>query len=553
MSLPGRDLDWGFETESNSESCLGMEDSCRIFQGKVLGGTSTINNMHYLRGSRQDYDDWEKNGCKGWSFDKILKYFKKSEKLEMDFEMVKFSEYDSIFKEIKAMYKDNDRKLHYSSKIAPGWYHSKTGTISVNHFTYDPRLATLRKALFGSCEEIGIPHVGDLNADNGVGCAQVLGTIHDGNRGNSAKSYLTPVKDRKNLFIVRNATVEKLIMEGKTAKGVKVVMKKRTLNIFAKKEIIVSAGAINSPRLLLMSGIGPKANLESAGVPLVHDLPGVGANLQAHLSFFGFPVALKKENSTALTNLQKVDAMYYFVTRGVGNFGNIALNDIVTLASSTKNNSVPDLQIRYYLNQRLDYYTMNELLLSLKFKDEIRDQYTQAAAKSNILLMVPTLLQPKSVGRVEITSPYLRHPPKITSGFLENKEDVRSLIKGIKIMLELLKTKYFQELGPELLEMKIKDCEEKFESDEHWECLIRYLTSSMHDVAGTCKMGPREDSMSVVDEKLNIHGLKGVRVVDSSIMPTIVRGSTSITSVMIGEKAADMIKIQWKQKKRDEL
>mgnify|MGYP002715724617 CR=1 FL=1 len=533
-----------------------MEDEgCALFQGRVFGGTSTLNNMHYIRGNRKDYDEWENAGNEGWNYENVLKYFKKSEKLDDEFRIVGHDEYGGTYDELVKIHGGDDWKLHVASKIAAGKYHSRGGSMGVNHFAYDFSLSHVKKALCDAAEEVNISRTPDFNWIKQRGCGKTMAVLNEAARGNSAKVFLSRVKNRENLFVVRNAVVTKLILNGKTVQGVEVFANGKSLNVYAEKEVILSAGVVNSPRLLLLSGIGPEEELESAGIRPVHHLPGVGKNFQAHLTFFGLPFAVKKK-SEAINHLEKVDAMYQFISRGEGMFGNIGLNDVVIFGNTEGKNDgePPDVKFLHYLNRVKDYYTFNELLTSLKIKNDIRSQYSKAYSQSDVLLMCPTLLRPKSRGEIVLVDSHHDTRPKIISNYLQDNEDVQTLIRAAKLAVRLSETKPLKDLGVELIELKVGPCGSfDFKSDEYWECLIRHLTTSMYDASGTCKMGPPDDEMAVVDAELKVRGVNRLRVADSSILPDIVRGSTSVCSVMIGEKVSDSIKKTWKKFKNDEL
>ncbi|KAK6640556.1 hypothetical protein RUM44_012252 [Polyplax serrata] len=555
LSVPGTEMDWNFKMRPNENLCLAMENNtCIISQGRVMGGTSTINGMHYFRGNPADYDEWERLVKKGWGYKSVLEYFKKSEKLDDDFKMIGDGDTNEMFEESKKQHRNDDWKLHLSSKVASEKYHSKGGVMGVNHFAYDVSLARMKRRLCEAAEELGVPHKGDINTKHQIGCVEAMAVLHEASRGNAAKNFLQQVKDRPNLHVVKNATVEKLIIDGSAVKGVELTLNEKILPVFARKEVILSAGAINSPRLLLLSGIGPKKQLQGVGVDVHADLPGVGKNLQMQISFYGIPIAVEKERSKPFKEIQKIDEMYHFVSRGYGKFGNVGLNDVATFISTT-NETVPDIQLSHHFNYIRDHYTFSELLLARNVRDEIRNLFAKTYAKSNVLLIIPTLLRPDVRGQVSVDSHRFDVPPKVSIDFLRNEDDVERLLRGIKMAVRVTETKSFKEFSPQVLKLEIEECvRNEFKSDEYWRCLLRYLATPTNEVAGTCKMGAKDDPFAVVDGELKVIGVRGLRVADSSVMPTIVRGSTSVASIMIAEKVSDLIKNDWqKGVRKDEL
>ncbi|KAL0266698.1 UNVERIFIED_CONTAM: hypothetical protein PYX00_009171 [Menopon gallinae] len=540
-------MDWDYRSERDGESCLSMEgERCRLSKGKVLGGSSSINLMHYFRGNPADFDEWERSGCPGWKFDDVLPYFKKSEKVAADFQLVNDTDYDQMIRHVRKTVRNNDKSTYEFSKLIPEDYHSVDGVQPVGHFSYDFYLTTLKKVYCFAADLLGMDCISDANAENQLGFVFAMGTVERGSRANTAKAFLNPVKTRSNLFVARKTHVRRVLMKGGRAVGVEVVRAGKTFEILAKKEVILSAGAFNSPKILMLSGIGPEEHLKSLGVPVAKNVPGVGENLQAHPVFFGLPVSVDKDLPEPLKRLQKFDGMYEFLTRGSGLYGNICMNDFVGFVATQEKSKLPDLQLLHFVNHLNDTYLFNELFRALGMKSSVNDQFAEYTAQSKVMLMCPAVLTPKSRGTVRLASAKPDDPPKITTNILKEKEDFDTLLRGIKLAVKLIKTDSFGVVQAELLKLDLPGCEDlELDTDEYWKCLARHMTTTLHNYAGTCKMG--EDEMSVVDATLKVRGVDGLRVADSSIMPNIIRGSTHTVAIMIGEKVSDMIKDQWEK------
>lgn len=340
--------------------------------------------------------------------------------------------------------------------------------------------------------------------------------------------------------------MQKLIIEGDKVVGVEFTRGNKTHVVSATKEVIVSGGAINSPQLLMLSGLGPKEHLEEHGIEVVKDLPGVGNNLQDHVVFFGGLISIEKGTSEAITNLQKMDAIYEFLTRGTGLFANLGITDIIGFVNTKNESEIPDIQFHNILSPVNDTYFFNEILISLGVKRDIHDQFVKYVSQSKVLAIAPTLLRPKSIGKIELRSDNPTDHPKIIHNFLSEQEDIDTLIRGIRYAKKITETESFKKLKPEWLRIQIPACDDfEFDSDEYWECQLRHLASSLYHPVGTCKMGPESDPSAVVDNRLKVHGIKNLRVADASIMPVIVRGNTNAPAIMIGEKASDLIKEDW--------
>lgn len=506
------DEDWLYKTEPDDKACRGYKTKgCAWPRGKTLGGSSSINAMFYVRGNKLDYDEWAAAGNKGWSYEDVLPYFKKSEKL------TQFT------------------KEH-------GKHHGKDGYLTVEN-TED--LEDLENMIIKAAVELGMKNSSDINGADQMGVTKAYTTTREGVRCSTARAFLNPIKDRKNLHVIKNAYVTKLVFKPETNKVRGILLKQNGKDIFvnAIKEVIVSAGAINSPQLLLLSGIGPRKHLEKLDIKVVADLP-VGENLQDHAFVPITFTAPGKNDLTSLPNIAGIFAQYMLKHEGplagTGPHRVIAfLNTTDPLASS------PNIQTHYLIfppsiNNMLNFLNQHD------FNDEIQRKFEEINKNQFTVVMYVVLLKPKSRGRILLKSKNPMDKPLIYANYFDDPEDMKTVLDGMKIGLMHGDTKTFKNAGFKLDWLDIDACKKyKKNSNEHMECISREMTLSLYHPVGTVKMGAVEDKTAVLDPELRVKNVENLRVVDGSIMPAIVRGNTNAPCIMIGEKGADMIKNYW--------
>ncbi|RJF95638.1 GMC family oxidoreductase [Noviherbaspirillum saxi] len=467
-------VDWCYRTEPD-EGIAGR--TLQWPRGKVLGGSSSLNGLLYVRGQREDYDRWAALGNPGWSYKDVLPYFKKSE--------------------------DQERG---ESK-----YHGVGGPLKVSDLRLRRRIAD---CFIQAAKEIGIPYNEDYNGAAQEGVAYFQQTASKGLRCSTAKAFLRPARKRRNLRTVTKALTMRVLFEGKRAIGVEYCVAGVTQRAMANKEVILSAGAIGSPQILQCSGVGPRTLLQEVGVPLVHDLPGVGQNLQDHLQIrLVFKTRLKTLNDEVNSLFGKlwIGMQYAFCRSGP-----------LTLAASqvtvfTRSNSAvdrPDIQ-----------FHMQPLSA---------DKPGEGAHPFSAFTASVCQLRPYSRGRIAIRSADARQYPAIHPNYLLDPRDCAVAIDAIRVARRIAAA---PSLAAHITSEFVPGSE--YQSDEQLLEAARRFSQSIYHPSGTCKMG--SDEMAVVDHRLRVHGIAGLRVVDASIMPEIVSGNTNAPTIMIAEKAADMI------------
>jgi choline dehydrogenase len=462
LSLLGSEVDWGYFSEP--EPYLNHR---KIYcpRGKVLGGSSAINFMLYSRGNHHDYDRWQALGNAGWSYAEMLPYFKKSE---------------------------------HSSRGADA-YRGVNGELSVTDL---PAPAVMSQRFVETAVAMGYDDNPDFNGSQQEGAGFYQFTIKDGKRHSTAAAFLLPIlvgvasqnENRPNLTTTTGALVTRLLFEGTRTVGVKYLHEGTLHQVSIDREAILSAGAFDSPKLLMMSGIGDATHLQALGIPVVADLPGVGQNLQDHILV---PITYQATEAVHPASSSS----------GIGEAG-------LFLHSEHNSNVTPDLQC---------------------FAGPILWAPPGSNRSGPGFFGVASLTHPHNIGSVSLRSSALQDPPIIRLNYLSSEIDVQTLVVGIKVLRQIFETHAFDEFQGEELAPGLD-----MQSDEEIASYIRSACETMYHPVGTCKMGT--DSMAVVDPELRVHGIAGLRVVDASIMPTIVTGNTNAPTIAIAEKAADLIK-----------
>ncbi len=448
-------------------------------RGRTLGGSSSVNGMVYIRGHKWDYDHWASLGNDGWSYEEVLPYFIKSEHNEA-----------------------------FENK-----YHGKNGPLNVSQLRHDNPFTRYFVEAGSKHHKIN----DDFNGSDqeGVGVYQV--TQKNGKRCSAAVAYLNPIKHRKNLTIMTDTVVDKVIIKDQRAVKVRCIRKNNNHELSANREILLCGGAYGSPTILMRSGIGDENFLKSKDIDCLVDLKGVGENLQDHIDYitshrvdswelFGKPFKSLKFTLRAPFELIK----YILASKGMWS-SNLAEGG--AFIKSDENLEVPDLQLHFTVGM---------------VEDHGRTDMWGNGFSCHVCL-----LRPKSIGTVKINSKDPNDAPLIDPNYLSNDEDMKTMIKGYRKMMQIMNTEPLAEFNNIRNPININD-------DKAIESAIRARSDTIYHPVGTCKMGT--DNMAVVDNNLRVYGIKNLRVVDASIMPTLIGGNTNAPAMMIAEKAADIIK-----------
>lgn len=465
------ECDWAFFTEAQPQLF-----NRRLYwpRGKALGGSSSMNATIYIRGHRSDYDAWAQAGNRGWSFAEVLPFFGKAQHQERG-----------------------------ASK-----FHSIGGPLNVADLR---SVNPLTRVFLEACREVGLAHNADFNGaeQEGAGLYQV--TQKDGCRCSAADAFLRPALGRPNLMVATHAVATRILFEGRRATGVAYVQAGHAKEAVAAREVILCAGAVQSPQLLLLSGAGPADHLRKQGIVPLAELTGVGENLQDHLAA---PVVYRCRKPVSLRRGETLVNLLRWHTFGTGPLTS-CVAEAGAFIRTLPDLAVPDIQLLFAPN----------FFINHGFGNPKGDGFSIAV----------TLLRPRSRGHIRLCSADPREAPMIQPNYLSDETDLRSLVEGVKLARRILGAKAFDAFrGEELLPGP------KAESDDLIGIAIRKTAETLYHPAGTCAMGP--GGMAVVDERLRVRGLDGLRVADASIMPTIIGGNTNAPTMMIAEKAAAMIR-----------
>jgi choline dehydrogenase len=446
-------------------------------RGRLIGGSSSVNAMVYIRGQAADYDHWRQLGNAGWSYDDVLPFFRRAERNE---------------------------------RLADA-FHGSDGPLNVAERPYTNPLSRL---FVEAAQQAGIPFNSDFNGAEQFGCGLFQVTQKNGERCSAAAAYLHPVAERKNLTIVGKALTTRIVIERGRAVGVEYVRRGKRYTARAEREVVLAAGAINSPQLLLLSSIGPAADLRAADVPVRHDLPGVGKNLQDHLNI---NILHRAHRGVTLDSKGRglgplVPTLQFLLSRHGPATSNVA--EAGAFAFSRLGAATPDIQYHFLPLQLIDH--------------------ARTMLDGHGVTLHACCLRPQSRGEIRLASADPSRPPVIDPNYLSADYDLKVLIEGIRLGREILAAPAFRRW---LTDERLPGA--ALGSDAELESFIRTAGETEYHPVGTCKMG--SDAMAVVDDQLRVRGLERLRVIDASIMPTLVSGNTNAPTIMIAEKGAAMM------------
>ncbi len=450
-----------------------------IPRGKLLGGSSSINGMVFVRGQSQDYDTWAQLGNRGWSYREVL----------------------PIFRDMEDYKGDGDPE-----------YRGKGGLLKVNE---SHETGPIYDALIKAAGEIGIKYTKDYNGSEQDGIGMTQATIRNGRRMSTAFCYLDPARSRQNLTIQANALTECLLIEGKRCVGVRYTVNGQTIEARASREVVVSAGSINSPQLLELSGIGQPDLLQSLGIEVRHELKGVGENLRDHYS-----PRMKWSIKASL------GMTYNDKARGIG-----LVWEALKYAFTNKGLlGLPAAPIRAYVRTRAGLDAPDAAISWIPF---LVGENFQLARQSGVTSIM-NILRSESTGSIHVSSKSPNKAPAIRFNFLSAQMDREVTLEAMRITRRIMTAPSMRDVATDEIAPGIN-----IDSDDELLDWVRNNAETTYHPVGTCKMG--RDPMAVVDDELRVHGMQGLRVADASIMPTLTSGNTNAPSIMIGEKASRMI------------
>ncbi|KAH8408797.1 hypothetical protein KR009_000117 [Drosophila setifemur] len=504
------EINWKYQTEPSQSYCLAMNNNrCNWPRGKVMGGSSVLNYMMYTRGNRRDYDRWAALGNPGWSYKDVLPYFKK-----------------------------------YEGSSVPDAEEGLVGRRGPVKVSYSDTRTRIADAFVQASQAGGLPR-GDYNGQSQIRVSYLQANIYNETRWSSNRAYLYPLKGkRSNLHIKKNALVTKVLIDPQTksAYGVMVQVKGRgAQKILVRKEVILSAGAINTPQLLMLSGVGPGKHLRERGIKPLADL-AVGYNLQDHIA----PAisVLCNVSSLQIREMFGIEALGDFLGgRGVLRIpGGVEAISFYALDDSQNPDGWSDMEI-FLVGGGLQ--TNLALRLALGLQPDLYENMFGDLERGNAngFMIFPMILRAKSRGRIKLRSRNPTDHPLIYANYFADPYDLNITVRGIQRAVSLLDQPAFRDIGAKLLDRRIPGCGKlRWRSWAYWACYARHFTFTIYHYSGTAKMGPRSDPSAVVDARLKVHGIANLRVVDASIMPHLVSGHPNGPVYLIAEKAADMIK-----------
>ncbi|XP_027204472.2 glucose dehydrogenase [FAD, quinone]-like [Dermatophagoides pteronyssinus] len=521
VMMQGTPLDWQYETVPQENACYGLEGRRSKWpRGKVLGGSSAINYMMYVRGNRHDFDDWSAKGAYGWSYREVLPYFIRAE--------------------------DNQ-----DPDIAYNGFHGRGGPLTVQR---SKMVSPLAYTFVEAGKQFGYPNI-DVNGRTQFGFTIPQATIRRGGRCSSAKAYLLgDARYRANLHVVTFAFVIRVLFNDlKEAVGVVFDRLGERHQVFATREVILSAGSIGSAQLLMLSGVGPRSELSRHGIPVLSDLP-VGHNLQDHI----YPLGL---NFIADDSLRPKGVTWTYIQSRVHTLPNIlkyvsfakgpiasigALEGLGFIRTSFANRTFPDwpdFQIHFLSGciSSDDGYVFRR---NIGITDFQWQKSFFPFVQKECFTLLPVMLKPKSVGYIKLRSANPYHHPIINPRYFTHPEDLEKMADAMEISFRIGNSAPFrQKYNSKPSEIVVPGCElYPLYSRNYMKCLAQIFTVTIYHPVGTCKMGSPSDPTAVVDHELRVKGVRRLRVVDGSVMPRITSGNTNAPIIMIGEKASDLIR-----------
>lgn len=464
--------------------------------------------MIYVRGSDKDFNQWAAAGNPTWDYESVLPFFKKSEGMKV-------------------------RDVLQNENAAR--YHNTDGPLKIDSYHYKDVMKDLD---IEAATELGYKYLLDVNANETIGIFLAQGTLDKNRRCSTAKAFLIPAKDRPNLSVVKNAHVTKLnINDRKQVTGVQFVVGNRKSVVNVQKEVILSAGAVNTPQILMLSGIGPKEHLKQHEIDVIADLP-VGKNLQDH-PVVSIPLVIKHPNDSFVYDTSLSDTLYKNLMGEYGPSGNGLYDLLGFYNTKEKNGKYPDIETHHvHVEKNSEQMLRSYMRGLLGYNEKLTQSIIDANKNAALFFYLNILLNPKSTGEILLKSADPFDFPIIRAGYLTDvdNEDLMTLVRGIRLMQKFIKTKAYRRHQIEEVLLDIPKCNAitDHSTDEYYKCIVRHIISTLFHPAGTTKMGPDSDPSAVVDARLRVKGIIGLRVADASIMSEITSGNINAPVIMIG-------------------
>ncbi|XP_044254785.1 glucose dehydrogenase [FAD, quinone]-like [Tribolium madens] len=492
------EVNWGYLSVPQRNACLAMvNQQCMAIRGKSIGGSTALNGLMYVRGNPEDYNKWAQLGNPGWSYNDVLPYFIKSENSQID---------------------------------GDPSFHGKGGLWNVEYAYPHSEILPI---FFEACEELQIPLL-DFNGYKQMGVTKTQINNLNGRRHSCGEAFLDYSRHRTNVQVVTNALATQIIIDKKAAQGVIFVKDDQKFQANANLEVIVSAGAFNTPQLLMLSGIGPKDHLREMGIEIIEDLP-VGQNLLEHPMF---PGMIYQSNYT-LGDMSMDEQIKQYL-KGLGPLTNPG--NVDAIGFTNEQDGIPTVEYMFIPPNS----TSNNMMQILNYDHQLMTSYFDQIDPKSVFRFHLILLHEKSRGQIKLKSNNPIDFPDIDYNLFDEDKDIDNIIDGINFIRNLTQTKAFRKLNATLID-KYPFCTDldKY-SRQYWECLIRYMSQTMYHPCGTTTMGP-DRKTAVVDSQLKVHGVEKLRVVDAGVIPLTVSGHTAAVTVMIAEKISDVIKAFYTQ------
>ncbi|XP_050525039.1 uncharacterized protein LOC126896367 [Daktulosphaira vitifoliae] len=552
------DADWQYKLEPIIHTGFGINGNMVIHKGKCLGGSSVLTPHVYVRGSEKLYNVLVEKGLTGWSFNSTLDYFKKIESTRFTTAATVSTSTTAQTATVKSTTAAATSESSTTAARTTTKATTVTSTATVRKVEYGrsgllpisrihhTEFSLLEKVISSGFEHIGCIAQGDINDDTvEIGYSSLKGMIKNGRSYNVAKAYLTPAIGRKNLKVMKYTKATKIIMNKTNTRAIGVQVETRygqILSLYAKNEVLVSAGTIGSAKLLLISGIGPEDHLKEMKVPVVKNLK-VGENFHHSPVFTGVVYSYDK---SVMSNFTDEDVAFKYLSRNTGPLAMPKGMQMGGFLNTKGDNSYADIEIHQYYIPKNSFSKLCRIRSMYGFSDRIMTAYAKLNTQRDISIFTLALINPKSSGKILLRSNNPCDSPIIIGNTLTNPDDFKSMMDAIKSLLKFEDADVMKMVGATLRKFDLEGCScYDIGSDDYWSCLLKYLISTTSSTSGSCQMGLETDSDAVVDSELNVIGIKNLRVIGQSVLPVNINAYSQAGSILIAERASDFIKTKY--------